>query len=129
MGVRRIRVLVVDESRDFIEGLRTRFQNDLLIEVVAATCADGAALAEIERERPDLVLLDVRLKPAGGYEAVRRIKSLHPAPAVVLTSYFGSEVARQAAMAAGAERLLAKSEVVKELPPLAREMLGRRGDD
>ena len=124
-----IRVLVVDESREFIAWLQAWFKDDPLIEVVAAACADRGVLAEIERERPDLVLLDVRLKPAGGFEAVRRIKSLQPAPAVVLMSFLSSEAARQAATAAGAERLLAKSAVVRALPPLAREMLERRGCD
>ena len=122
----RIRVLVVDESRDFMEGLQAWFKGDPHIEVVGAVSTDREALAEIEREHPDLVLLDVRLHPMGGFEATRRIRALHPAPAVVLTSFLSSEAARQAAVAAGADRFLANPEVVKGLTALAREMLRRR---
>ena len=44
------------------------------------------AVAAVERLRPELVLLDVRMPGIGGIEAARRITSAHPETVVVLIS-------------------------------------------
>lgn len=52
------------------------------------TGEDGVALAE--RERPDLILLDIQLPGLDSYEATRRIKDnpeLRHIPIIVVTSY------------------------------------------
>ncbi len=53
------------------------------------------ALAEVERLRPELVLLDVRMPGIGGIEAARRIAEAHPETVVVLISIEDSESSRR----------------------------------
>jgi DNA-binding NarL/FixJ family response regulator len=122
----RIRVLLVDDSHDFLEGLLGWFAQDPLIEVVGAVDAGREALDEVRRLRPDLVILDVRIAPMGGFEAARLIKTILPDSVVVLTSFHSNEAARRVAAATGGDRFLAKSEVVEALGPIALEMLERR---
>jgi DNA-binding NarL/FixJ family response regulator len=68
---RRPRVVIVDDHDLFRAGVRVEL--DGLVEVVgdAATVAD--AVAAIERERPDVVLLDVHMPDGGGVEVLRRV--------------------------------------------------------
>jgi DNA-binding NarL/FixJ family response regulator len=78
-------VLVVDDHA----GFRARAR--LLLEAegyeVVGEAGDGAtALAEAARLRPDVVLLDVQLPDADGFEVAARLTANGSPPAVVLTS-------------------------------------------
>lgn len=89
-GVRtRLRVLVVDDHALVREGVRRLLDGEPDIDVVGEAASGEAAIAMLEAERPDVVLMDVRM-PGGmdGLEATRAIRSLFPAMRVViLTAY------------------------------------------
>jgi len=82
------RILVVEDQED-----NRRILRDLLTsvgyEIVNAVNGEEA-LTAAERERPDLILMDIQLPLLDGYEATRRIKAnpdLRAIPIVVVTSY------------------------------------------
>jgi two-component system, cell cycle response regulator DivK len=57
------------------------------------------ALAAIEKERPDLILMDIQLPIMDGYTATRRIKdnpALRSIPIIAVTSYVEEQKARAA---------------------------------
>ncbi len=69
---------------------------DLLVQLLedeyeVLTATDGAAGMEMaERERPDLILMDLSLPVIDGWEAVRRLKAnddLKHIPVIALTAY------------------------------------------
>ena len=102
------RVLVVEDHED-----NRRIVRDLLthagFELLEATTGDES-IAMAERERPDLILMDIQLPGVDGYEATRRIKAnpaLARVPIIVVTSYAlsGDE---DKAMAAGADGYVSK---------------------
>lgn len=98
-------------------------------EVVEA--ADGeAALAVAERERPDLILMDVQLPSISGLEAMRRIKASaqwRPVPIIVVTSLASSGTGYREAFAAGCDAYLGKPYKPSELLRLVQKFLsGRR---
>jgi two-component system cell cycle response regulator DivK len=85
----------------------------------------GEALAAAERERPDLILMDVQLPRVSGFEAARRIKArddLRHIPIVAVTSFALSGDDRKA-MAAGCDAYVAKPYKPKELLRLIQELL------
>ncbi len=65
------RVVIVDDHALFRAGVRSELQQHVPIAGEAATVDDAVAL--IEAERPDVVLLDVHMPDGGGVEVIRRV--------------------------------------------------------
>lgn len=93
-----IRVMVVDDS-----PLVRRIATDILSadrEIsVAATAANAEfALLKLEKERPDVITLDIEMPGMGGLEAIRRIMAVRPTPIIVLSAHAqrGAELTLQA---------------------------------
>ena len=83
---RVLRVVVADDEPLARSGVAELVRRDPELAVVGE-CADGASsIATIERERPDLVLLDVQMPELDGFEVLRRLEP--PLPAVIfITAY------------------------------------------
>jgi len=118
------RILVVEDTEDNRQIMR-----DLLgaagFEMIEAE--DGAAgVAAAEREKPDLILMDIQLPVMDGYEATRRIKAnpeLRHIPILAVTSYAlsGDE---EKARAAGCDGYITKPFSPRQLLAKVREHLG-----
>jgi DNA-binding NarL/FixJ family response regulator len=92
-----IRVVIADDSFIVRDGMRELLQSVDEVDVVA-TCNDMDSLrAAIERERPDVVLTDIRMPPTNTDEGIRVAASLRTsAPSigvVVLSQYADAEYA------------------------------------
>jgi len=117
------RILVVedqDDNRRIMRDLLTSAGFDL---IEATNGEEGVQLAE--KERPDLILMDIQMPVVDGYAATRRIKAvagLQDIPIIVVTSYALSgddEKAREA----GADGYVAKPFSPRELLAKIRQFL------
>jgi class 3 adenylate cyclase/CheY-like chemotaxis protein len=112
------KILVVDDAADIVEVLADLLEAKGYTVCTAATGPE--ALAQIEREQPDLVLLDVMMPDMTGYEVCRKIRE-NPAtmflPVVMLTG-MDANVERINGIEAGADDFLSK-------PPSHPELLAR----
>lgn len=85
-----MRVVIADDVMLLRSGL-ARLLQDTGVEV-AAECADGDELVRaVDRERPDVAIVDIRMPPTHrdeGLVAARRIRELHPRTAVLLLSQY-----------------------------------------
>ena len=92
-----IRVVLADDSFIVREGIRELLQSVGELEVVAAVGDLDSLRAAIERERPDVVLTDIRMPPTNTDEGIRLAESLRgSAPSigvVVLSQYADAEYA------------------------------------
>jgi DNA-binding NarL/FixJ family response regulator len=70
----RIRVLVVDDHAVVREGLRTFLSLQDGIEVVGEAGDGREAVAVAERERPDVVLMDLMMPRLDGVQAMRELR-------------------------------------------------------
>ena len=92
-----IRVVLADDSFIVREGMRELLQTVAELEVVA-TCSDLGSLRDaIDRERPDVVVTDIRMPPTNTDEGIRLAQGLRSsAPSigvVVLSQYADAEYA------------------------------------
>ncbi len=120
------RILVAEDEKDIREliAFTLRFAG---FDVLLAT--NGAEAVEIaEAERPDLVILDVRMPKMSGYEACRRLKE-NPQTAslpVVFLSAKGQDSEIQQGLESGAEEYILKPFAPDELIQQVRGILSRR---
>ena len=85
----RIRTVVVDDEDLARERMQTLLEQQPDIEIVGL-CADGTSAVEmIDRERPDLVFLDVQMPGMDGFEVVQNIDAEHLPAIVFVTAYDG----------------------------------------
>jgi two-component system KDP operon response regulator KdpE len=81
-----MRILVVDDEPDVVESIRLGFALQWReVEVLGA--AEGeTALDLVERESPDLVLLDIGLPDRDGFDVLRELRTFSDVPVVMLTA-------------------------------------------
>ena len=91
MSQTEVRVLTVDDQIVFRRAAHDVIAATPGFEPVGDAESGEDALDEVERLRPELVLLDVRMPGIGGVEAARRIAAAHPETVVVLISIEDSE--------------------------------------
>ncbi len=109
----KFRVLFVDDEVDFLETLikRMRKRN---VTVFGANSGEEA-IAWLEREAADVVVLDVRMQGMDGIQTLRAIKSAHPLIEVImLTGHASLEIAKEG-MQLGAFDYLMKPVELDEL--------------
>lgn len=111
-----VHAMLVDDHPVVRAGLRAMFAGFEDIEVVAEASdgAEAVALAgqlEQEGRRPDVVVMDIQMKPVGGVEATRQLKAQGGTPVLILTT-FDTQGDIVAAVEAGALGYL-----LKDAPP------------
>ncbi len=95
---------------------------------VVAQAADGAAAVELaEQERPDLVVLDVKMPKLDGISAAQRIAEQRIAPVVILTA-FGQRELVERARDAGAMAYVVKPFTKNDLVPAIEMALSRHAE-
>jgi len=86
-----IRVLVADDSATVREYLAYVLGDDPALEVVG-TARDGQeAVEQVERLKPDIVVMDVHMPRMNGFEATRQIMERTPTPIVIVSASISRE--------------------------------------
>jgi DNA-binding NarL/FixJ family response regulator len=105
-----IGVLLVDDQALFRSGIRMLVDSQADLHVLGEA-ADGTDVPDaVERTRPDVVLMDVRMPGLDGIEATRRLVERYgdEAPRVIVLTTFDFDAATADAIAAGASGFLLK---------------------
>jgi DNA-binding NarL/FixJ family response regulator len=102
-----IRVVVVDDEALIRSGFTLILNAADDIEVVAAV-SGGQAMAEINRCRPDVVLLDIRMPDIDGLTILKRIRAIPDPPTVAMLTTFDTDEYVTAALRLGAAGFLLK---------------------
>ena len=120
------RILVVDDELGPRESLRMLLKPSYDVR----TAQSGrAALEEIPRFRPDLVILDIKMAEMDGLEVLRRVKQLDSAIEVVMITAYASLETVKLALTHGAFEYLIKPFSRQDLEDVVRRALLRRHTD
>ena len=115
-----IRVVVVDDEPMVCAHLRTILGSADDIEVVGEAYDGAAGVETVVRNRPDVVLMDLRMPGVDGLTAIERIAKLADPPAVVVLTTFDADQYVLRALRAGAVGFLVKSTPPEDLIGLVR---------
>ncbi|MBA2319231.1 MAG: response regulator transcription factor [Euzebyales bacterium] len=119
------KILVVEDEPSLVDALEYGLQAEGF-EVIAST--DGeTSLTLLERERPDIVLLDVMLPGLSGTEVCKRIRASSAVPIIMLTAK-DSEIDKVVGLELGADDYVTKPFSMRELTARVRAVLRRGGD-
>ncbi len=107
--MKRVRVLIIDDSASVRQAMTTILSADPGIEVIAAAADPFAAARYIQNELPDVITLDVEMPRMDGITFLRRLMIQCPVPVVMCSSLVedGSETLLQA-LEAGAVDIILK---------------------
>ena len=114
-GARKIRVVVADDHPVVRHGIMANVnpQRDM---TVVAQAADGLeALALIQKESPDIVLLDLRMPQMDGLEVIAQVNAMKLPSKVIIMTTFQSEEDVHRSIKAGARGYLLKDSSHEEI--------------
>ncbi len=127
MGQRK-KILVVDDERDIVKALMIRLQGAGYDVVTAFDGAQGVFMAH--KEKPDLIILDIRMPAGNGFSVAQRLKhSTHTftIPVIFLTGS-PEKNAEEKAMAMGARFYIKKPYDPEELLDAIKRALEEGSD-
>jgi DNA-binding NarL/FixJ family response regulator len=121
----KIRVLVVDDHAVVRRGLLAFLEGESDLEVVGdaeggAEALDLLARLDAEGMRPDVVLMDLQMRPVDGIESTRMVRARYDDVEVVALTSFGEPERVQRALEAGASGYLLKDADADEVASAIR---------
>lgn len=103
-----VRIVIADDEDLVRTGLRVILETEPGLTVVGEA-ADGAEVVPVvRRERPDIVLMDVRMPALDGIQATRRLVAMEDPPKVLVVTTFENDDHVYDALRAGADGFLLK---------------------
>jgi two-component system nitrate/nitrite response regulator NarL len=104
-----IKVFIADDHTLFIDGLKLLLKDEAEVVVLDVANDGKELLGLLEKELPDVVLLDINMPGINGLETTRRIKQSHPIVKVIILSTYNEEHLIDKAKQNGANGYLLKN--------------------
>ena len=110
-----IRVVIADDHHLFRQSIKALLETTDDIEVVGEASDGQETLKLVQRQKPDVALLDIAMPLLNGIETTYRIQSLDVGTRVVILSMYSDEEMVRQALKNGAKGYLLKRSLVEEL--------------
>jgi DNA-binding NarL/FixJ family response regulator len=110
-----MRVLVADDHRLVLEGIRGALEHDDRFEIVGEARYGSQVLPLVHQLRPDVVLLDIRMPEMDGFACLELLRKRYPEVKVIVLSVYSDAEHVEAALGGGAAGYIVKSISPEEL--------------
>jgi two-component system OmpR family response regulator len=119
--IQSIKILVVEDSAVLAERLAELIAEHPQFELIGVVDTEAGALRLINRQRVDMVLLDLRLRQGTGFGVLRNLAGTRRSPQVVVLTNQDLPEYYTAALKLGAFDFLDKARLFARLPDILRE--------
>ncbi|PHQ26067.1 two-component system response regulator UvrY [Marinobacter guineae] len=110
-----IRVLVVDDHELVRSGITRMLADNPDIEVIGQAASGEDSIDFVRQQRPDIVLMDIRMPGIGGLEATRRILRIDDSIRVIVVTVCADDPYPTRVMQSGATAYITKGADIKEM--------------
>jgi len=110
-----IKIFITDDHYMIVEGIRSLLQFENNIEWMGHAMNATSCLAYLQRQQPDVILMDINLPDKSGIELCKEVKSKYPAIHIVGLSSFNQQSFIQKMMDNGASGYVLKNATREEL--------------
>jgi PAS domain S-box-containing protein len=124
--MKAIRVLVVDDSPEFLDSASRFLADRPGLKVVGRARSGPEGIQQVDQLRPDVVIMDLAMPGMNGIEATRWIKARPTPPGVLIVSMHDSAEFRRAAEEVGADGYLSKLEFAASVVETISGLVPRR---
>ena len=118
-----IKILLVDDQMILAEGIKSVLETCNDFKVCGIACNGAEAIKLVEKYRPDVVLMDIRMPEMNGVVATKRIKEIEPDIKIIILTTFDDSDYILSAINNGASGYLLKdilpSKIAKKIPDAA----------
>jgi DNA-binding NarL/FixJ family response regulator len=118
-----VKVLIADDHRLMLAGVRRALDSSEGIEVVDEVSSGTQVLPAVARTSPDVLLLDIRMPGMSGLECLERVRGRYPDVRVIMLSAHGDAEHVATARAKGASAYVVKSVDPVDLPAVIRSVV------
>ncbi len=105
-----LRIVLAEDHILVREGFKALLESDPGLRVCAEAESGKTTLQAVERENPDLLLMDLMLQGEDGLELIKRVRALRPKLPILVVSMQDEQIYAERVLRAGASGYLMKSE-------------------
>jgi two-component system, response regulator, stage 0 sporulation protein F len=117
------RILVIEDDKNIRELLRQELNDEGYSILLAANGKEALSVMTNEQEKPDLIILDLRMPQMDGFETMGHLlKSKHETPVIIHTAYPSY---KDDALAIAADAFIVKSHDLTKLKNAIFELIGK----
>jgi len=117
------RVLIVEDEPEFLRRFSESVMADARLQLVGAVSTGRAALALLDAEPPDVILVDLGLPDMNGTEVIRHATQRHPGCDCIVVTLFADDAHVMASLEAGATGYLLKDASNERIIGAVQEVL------
>ena len=121
--MKKIKVMIVDDSAVVRQVLQTTLNNDASIEVIGVAADPLFAMNHMAKQWPDVIVLDIEMPRMDGITFLKKIMAERPTPVVICSTLTekGAETTMQA-LSAGAVSIITKPNDLSQKRQICAEL-------